>query len=276
MPELAEVQTVINGLKKNFLSKKIKKVIVNNKNLRVKVDEIKLKEIINQSIKNYRRLGKYILADLNNGCIILIHLGMSGTLNLKKVDSDSYLKHDHIILQGEDCQLVYNDPRRFGMFNLYTAEELKDNKFIKNIGYDPISKDFTDLYHPLDDIIMNSSRYIYKIIMDQKVVAGIGNIYACESLNIAGISPYKLGNTFSKKDLYSLRCVLFKILNKAVQMGGTTLKDYKDIEGKKGSYVKLLQAYGCIDKVCKSCNKGNITKEIISGRTVYYCSFCQD
>jgi len=271
MPELPEVETVKRALDKTISNKKIIDFYHGEKNLRFPFPRKHSKEIIGNKILRPYRLGKYCILPLSSKKNLLIHLGMSGKISILK-KRPKMRKHDHILISlEEEIYLVYNDQRRFGFIDLIDSNVYK-NKFIKKLGPEPLLKDFNGEY--LYKISKIKERSIKSILLDQSKVAGLGNIYVNEVLFETGISPKRKGKNISKKKCFDLVKNIKKILKNAIKMGGTTIKDHMQPDGKLGYFKQNLKVYGKTNEKCSNCM--DIIKEIKQlGRTSYYCKSCQ-
>ena len=286
MPELPEVEIVKKSLENNIKNKKIKKIVIKNRNLRFKIHK-KFENILKgKSITNVQRFSKYIILNLDNQTFCLIHLGMSGTLhilndkNKNKVTNLSFYhslnlpkKHNHVHIFFDKFKIVYNDPRRFGFFKLIRDND-KLNKFLSNYGPEPFDKLFNISY--LKKKLNNKSKNIKNYLLDQKFVSGIGNIYASEILFYSKINPLKKSGRLTVKDYKKIIFFSKKVLNKAIQKGGSTIQNFKNSYGKTGSFQKYFQVYDregmkCFSKKCK----GIVKKKVISNRSTFFCKFCQ-
>ena len=271
MPELPEVETVKRALDKTISNKKIIDFYHGEKNLRFPFPRKHSKEIIGNKILRPYRLGKYCLLPLSSRKNLLIHLGMSGKISILK-KKPKMEKHDHILISLEgEIYLVYNDQRRFGFIDLIDIN-IFENKFIKKLGPDPLLKDFNGEY--LYKTIKIKERSIKSILLDQSKVAGLGNIYVNEVIFETAISQKKKGKNISKKKCFDLVRNIKKTLKKAIKMGGTTIKDHMQPDGKLGYFKQNLKVYGKTNLKCSNCI--DIIKEIKQlGRTSYYCQSCQ-
>ena len=285
MPELPEVEIVKKSLKKNVKDKKILDVIVTNRNLRFKVEKDFEKILKNRKIQNVNRYAKNIILKLNGNIYVIIHLGMTGTFHLirnnvlKNTNLSFYqskdlpVKHNHIILIFKKFRVIYNDPRRFGFFKL-----LKDKKsfksYLNNIGYEPLDKNFNLKY--LKKSILFRKKCIKSILLDQKIISGIGNIYANEILFHSGLNPRKKGIKLKDFELKYLYKYSKLVLRKAILKGGSSIRDFRNTEGAKGSFQDNFKVYNKDDHNCpnKKCNY-KIKKINISNRSTFYCENCQ-
>ena len=276
MPELPEVETVTRALSKIVERSKVKSVEIYRTDLRWKVPD-DLKEILENDIfeKPFRR-GKYILIPTKKDNILLIHLGMSGQIKIKE-SVPTLLKHDHIriIIENKNNNLfsiTYNDPRRFGYVDYLNKRDLKKHFLLKSLGVEPFSKDLTKVY--LHNIFKKKTTNIKNALLDQKIIAGIGNIYASEILFRAKIRPHRNVNSLESKDLELIINSTKEILKKSIKKGGTTIKDHKQPDGKLGYFKQNLAVYGKKNKKCKDCNN-LIEVSIITNRSTFFCNYCQ-
>ncbi|MDC0549637.1 bifunctional DNA-formamidopyrimidine glycosylase/DNA-(apurinic or apyrimidinic site) lyase [Alphaproteobacteria bacterium] len=274
MPELPEVETVCRALSKVIKNSKIKKIEFYRKDLRWQVKdnfEVTLKN--NIFIDPYRR-GKYILIPTNTDKIFLIHLGMSGQIRIKK--KDIVQKHDHMrmIVENNNKHFVitYNDSRRFGYIDLFKKKELREHFLLSKIGVEPLGRGFTIEY--LQNNFKKRVINIKNALIDQKIIAGIGNIYASEILYKAKINPLREVNSLSENDLNSIITYTKIILKKSIEVGGTTIRDHMQPDGSLGYFTQKLQVYGKTNEKCKTCNSF-IVKEVISNRSTFVCRHCQ-
>jgi len=267
MPELPEVETTKNGLKKILTKKKITKVEILNSNLRWIVDEAIRSKINNQTVRSFSRRGKYILFNLDKGHL-MIHLGMSGKINVVDIN-EPLKKHDHFLLYFNNQVMRFNDPRRFG--SIFYLKDL-NHKLLNNLGVEPLEDSFHKNY--LFENSRNKTQNVKAFIMDSKIVVGVGNIYACESLYNAGINPKTKSNKISKQRYLNLTENIKKVLNKAIKAGGTTLQDFAKVDGKPGYFSQELSVYGRENENCYNCN-GKIKRIVQNQRSTFYCPKCQ-
>ena len=269
MPELPEVETTRKGILPYIDKKVVVKVNVRQAKMRWPVPD-KIHEMEGQQVKSVKRRGKYLFLDTSKGTA-LIHLGMSGSLRV--VDAgDAYEKHDHVEFIIENNKAIrLRDPRRFGAV-LWTNKNPLKHKLIRSLGPEPLGDDFNVDY--LFQRSRNRSVSIKQFIMNGQIVVGVGNIYACESLFKAGISPKAIAGKVSKARYQKLVNMIKEVLAQAIEQGGTTLKDFVQAEGKPGYFQQQLNVYGRADEACRSC-KSKI-KQITQGqRSTFYCSKCQ-
>ena len=269
MPELPEVETTVRAINK-FENKKLIAVIIHNRNLRWKVDKTIEKKIVNKKITKISRRAKYILIQFED-LYIMLHLGMSGNLRIQRNNNNHFKKHDHAEFVFKDEKIIFNDVRRFGSIHL--TKNPFDHELIKVLGIEPLSNQFNEDY--LYEVCKNSNLEIKKILMDQRKIVGVGNIYASESLFLSRISPERIGKKLSIKDCSNLSNSIKKVLKEAIKMGGTTLKDFYSADGNQGYFKIKLNVYGKDGQLCNSCNN-IITKKIIGQRSTFMCSKCQN
>ena len=267
MPELPEVETTKNGLAKFLINKTITKVEIFNPSLRWSIDKSIIKKLSNRTIKSFSRRGKYILFNLNQGHL-MIHLGMSGKINVVDID-EPLKKHDHFLLHFNKKVMRYNDPRRFG--SIFYLESL-DHKLLNSLGVEPLEDSFHENY--LFENSRNKTQNVKAFIMDSRIVVGVGNIYACESLYMAGINPKTKANKISKLRYINLTNNIRMVLKKAIKAGGTTLQDFAKVDGKPGYFSQELSVYGRENENCYNCN-GKIKRIVQNQRSTFYCPKCQ-
>ena len=268
MPELPEVETTVKAISK-FENKRLIKVIIHNMNLRWKVDKIIEKKIDNKKITRIYRRAKYILIQFKD-LYIMLHLGMSGNLRIQKNNNNYFKKHDHAEFIFKNEKIIFNDVRRFGSIHL--TKNPSDHKLIKDLGVEPLSDEFNKDY--LYDVCKNSNLKIKKLLMDQRKIVGVGNIYASESLFLSKISPERNSKKLSINDCSNLSNSIKKVLNEAIKMGGTTLKDFYSADGNQGYFKIKLNVYGRDGQLCNSCNNV-IIKKTIGQRSTFMCNKCQ-
>ena len=276
MPELPEVETVTRALSKIIKRSKIKSVEIYRTDLRWQVPDNLKETLENDIFKEPFRRGKYILIPTKKGNILLIHLGMSGKIKIKGTISN-LLKHDHIrfIIENKNNKtfsITYNDPRRFGYVDLIKDADIKRHFLLKNLGVEPLSKDLTSNY--LHNIYKKKKTNIKNALLDQKIIAGIGNIYASEILHKAKIKPHRNVNSLKPKELRLIVSSTKEILRKSIEKGGTTIKDHIQPDGKLGYFKQDLAVYGKKNEKCNSC-KNLIEVSIISNRSTFFCNYCQ-
>lgn len=271
MPELPEVETVRRGLSRqlDFNNTQIVRVEKSDKKLRYSPDSKLLKEIQGQRILSVDRKAKYLLFFLED-FVLLSHLGMTGSWRFEKVKE----KHDHIRIHLSDGRtMTYQDARRFGMFEIFKKETLASVSRLTSLGIDPVSdSQFSGDY--LYETLRNSQVAVKVAIMNQRVVVGVGNIYASEALYLAGIHPKSPCSAISLGQWRLLAKAIRKILYEAIELGGSSIQNYTNTEGEKGSFQNLHFVYGKKGEPCRVC-QSKIESQAIVGRNSFWCPQCQ-
>lgn len=270
MPELPEVETTRRGIEPHIKGQTISRITVRDNRLRWPIPDELAAWAQDQTVHHIQRRSKYLLIQLDRG-VILVHLGMSGSLRVL-LDDPTPGKHDHVDVEfGNGIRLRYNDPRRFGAW-LYTEHELDAHDLIKHLGPEPLTDDFN-----FDYFFAKTRKRkvpIKSFIMDAKVVVGVGNIYANEALFLSGIYPHKLAGKVTKAQSHLLIANIKQVLALAINQGGTTLRDFVGGDGKPGYFAQSLNVYGRAGLPCKRCE--TIIKELrTNNRSSCYCPNCQ-
>jgi formamidopyrimidine-DNA glycosylase len=264
MPELPEVETTVKGL--NILkNKKVINVDIYVKKLRYLVPHLGLKNIIDYKIKGLRRISKYVIIDFSNFKSVIIHLGMSGRLKIVK-SKLSLNKHDHLVFKFNNCKLIFNDPRRFGFVDIVNSHKISNISYIKKLGIDALDKTLSEDY--LFNKFKNSQVMIKQLLLNQFIVAGIGNIYACEILYDAKISPLRKGSSLKRSHIGTILKSIRKILRKAIKYGGSSINDYASPDGILGNFQKNFKVYGRAGHTIKGFE---IKKVVLHGRSTFFC-----
>lgn len=273
MPELPEVETTCQGISPHLCGKKLTSIDIRNGSLRWPVsDEIyHLKNIPLAEVACVSRRAKYILIALPLNQHIIIHLGMSGSLRICSPDEE-LKKHDHVIFHlSSGLQMRYHDPRRFGCV-LWTDQPISEHPLFIKLGPEPLTDAFS-----ADYLVQKSKlrkKTIKQHIMDNHIVVGVGNIYACEALFTAGIHPQREAGRISKPRLVKLRETIRKVLQRSIDQGGTTLKDFIQSDGQPGYFKQQLNVYDREGQPCRKCE--TIIKRVVLGqRSTFYCPKCQ-
>jgi formamidopyrimidine-DNA glycosylase len=268
LPELPEVETVCRMLVTKITGKQIQRVIVRQPQLRWPVAQ-QIFTLAGETILQVRRRAKYILLQFTHGCAIL-HLGMSGTISIVP-DKILATKHDHIDLYLPDSYVLrFRDPRRFGC--VLWSNDPAEHPLLKRLGMEPLAGNFDGLY--LYQSIRASKKTLKSWLMDNRVVVGVGNIYASEVLYRAQLDPMRIVNTLSVQDSERLALAIVDILQAAITHGGSSLRDFKDPDGQQGDFVKHLQVYGRVGEPCNICG-AVINKYMLGNRATYSCALCQ-
>ena len=282
MPELPEVETVKRGLEEFIINENIKKVNLSKFSLRFPWPKDFVSKVVGKKIISVKRRAKYIIIGLSDNYSIISHLGMSGTYKvLKKSEAQDYviLKHDHLIIDLDNFKIVYNDPRRFGYIDL-TNQEPEIHKFLSSLGPEPLSN-----YFNADDLakaLLNKSKPIKNLLLDQNIVSGLGNIYVCEALFRSKINPKKNCSKLvtskgrPRKNLILLVRKINEVIKEAIEVGGSSLRDFSNISGKMGYFQSSFNVYNRENEKCLIDSCDGVVKRIIqSGRSTFFCSKCQ-
>lgn len=271
MPELPEVETVKNTLKRLVLNKKIINVEVFHNNIIASptVEEFKNK-IKGQIIHNIKRRGKWLLFELDNHYLVS-HLRMEGKYFLKN-KNEGRNKHDHVVFELEDKELRYNDTRKFGKMYLIDKDKINISKPLNELGLEPWDENLDINY--LKEKYKNKKIAIKTVLLDQSIITGIGNIYADEILFLSKIHPLKKPTDLTDKELEDIIKYTRLILEHAIELGGTTIKSYESEEGVHGRFQNNLLVHNQLGNKCPNC-KEIIIKIVVNGRGTYYCQKCQ-
>ncbi len=282
MPELPEVETVRRGLEPVMTERRIERAIVRRPDLRWPFPERMAERLTGAKVLRLRRRAKYILADLDSGETLLIHLGMSGRM-LIQGDSQGVFhqpispleKHDHVVFEMDgDVRVVFNDPRRFGAMDLMETSREAEHPLLAKLGPEPLGNAFDAVY--LAEAFHSKRSPVKSALLDQRIVAGLGNIYVCEALWHAGISPKRLAGRISVPRIDELTSAIRAVLEAAITAGGSSLKDFRQADGELGYFQHTFVAYDREGEACKrdACG-GSIGRIVQSGRSTFYCRTCQ-
>ncbi len=271
MPELPEVETTCNGIRPHIIGKTVTDVIIRQNQLRWPITDNLRELLLGQSIESVNRRAKYCLLKTNYTETVIIHLGMSGSLRITDTDNPAE-KHDHVdFVFNDKTVLRFNDTRRFGAI-LATSEPIEQHKLIHSLGPEPLSDQFTGNH--LHRLSKDKKATVKSFIMDGHNVVGVGNIYASESLFMAGILPTRAAGKISLKRYQKLAACIKNVLHQAINQGGTTLRDFVNEQGKPGYFQQSLAVYGRKDEECIQCSSP-IKQLKIAQRASYFCSICQ-
>ena len=281
MPELPEVEIVRQSLNKKIKQKKVKKVIIRNRNLRFKIPTNFERFLEGKRVVRVKRFSKYLILCFLKEEYCLLHLGMSGTIHLVNNHKKSILtntsfynspvlpiKHNHVEIFFENLKIVYNDPRRFGFFQIIDNSFLLKKRF-KKLGPEPFQSKFNLRY--VNSYLKGKKKNIKNFLLDQNFVSGIGNIYASEILFLSKINPNKNADLMTKLNQEKIIINSRKVLNNAIKKGGSSIRDFRNTSGKKGAFQKNFNVYERNGLSCKrfSCN-GIIQKKTISNRSTFF------
>jgi len=268
MPELPEVETTVNGLRPVLQGQRIERVTLRRADLRRPFPAGLGQRLTGATVTGLGRRAKYGLIDTDRGDTLVFHLGMSGRW---RIDPDALGKHDHFVLETAQHRLALNDARRFGSLDLVATKELEAWPAFAALGPEPLGPDFTAAH--LAATFKDRVAPVKALLLDQRVVAGLGNIYVCEALYLAGIAPTRPAGTITKPRLAKLVAAVREVLTAAIEAGGSTLRDYARPSGELGYFAKQWRVYGREGEPC-ACG-GTVERRIDSGRSTFWCPRCQ-
>jgi len=275
MPELPEVETVCQGLRDTILEKTIAKIKINRPNLRYPLDHQALSTFHNHKITAVTRRSKYIILHFDrHQDVILIHLGMSGRIHNYADTTVDKVKHTHVEFDFKDSTAIhFIDPRRFGFVHVIKSTNLNDYWHGKRLGIEPLNDELTATY--LHQALQVKKISLKAALLDQSIIAGLGNIYVCEALHLSKLSPYKITNTVTLEQCDTLIHFIKIVLRKAIQAGGSTLRDHKKVNGDTGYFQFDFHVYNQESKLCRLCEVEKIIRVKQNGRSTFYCTACQ-
>jgi formamidopyrimidine-DNA glycosylase len=284
MPELPEVETVRRGLSTVMEGRRITSVDVRRRDLRIPLPEDFAEALVGRTVARLGRRAKYLLIELDDGTVVLAHLGMSGRMLIDHPTpgesgeigryahaTGAGAAHEHIVFEvGNGTLIRFRDPRRFGLMALARIEDLEKHKLLARLGPEPTGAEFTA--DVLSKALAGKKTPIKAALLDQRVVAGLGNIYVCESLFQAGISPKRLAASVQGKRAARLVDAIHDVLDKAIEAGGSTLRDHVAPDGEIGYFQHSFQVYDREGTPCPGCTCGGAVRRIVqSGRSTFYC-----
>jgi formamidopyrimidine-DNA glycosylase len=292
MPELPEVETVRRGLEPALVGRRITRVELRRKDLRFPFPARFAERLTGVRVDSLTRRAKYILGHLDSCETLILHLGMTGRFSIIRPDGETanlgefYFEtggegpHDHVVFHLEDkTRIVYSDPRRFGMMDLATRDEGESHKLLKDIGVEPLGNQLSATY--LADAFRGKKAPLKAALLDQRIIAGLGNIYVCEALHRARLSPKRKAGTLVRKTTHDPRLDelvrhIRDILTEAITAGGSTLQDYRSADGAAGAYQQRFLAYDREGESCHTTGCSSVIRRIVqSGRSTFYCPTCQ-
>ena len=282
MPELPEVETVRRGLCPAMEGQVIAKASVNRPNLRWPFPDNMAERLTGKTVTALRRRSKYILADLSSGETLIIHLGMSGRMLISgdplgqfHQEHPAAEKHDHVVFDmANGARITFNDARRFGAMDLAPTNGIETHWLIAPLGPEPLGNAFHEDY--LVKRLTGRNMPIKSALLDQKIVSGLGNIYVCETLFRAGVSPKRKAGQLSKQRTKALVPIIRDVLEQAIEAGGSSLKDYRQADGELGYFQHSFDVYDREDQPCRTTECDGIIARITqSGRSTFYCPRCQ-
>ncbi|MCU9836307.1 bifunctional DNA-formamidopyrimidine glycosylase/DNA-(apurinic or apyrimidinic site) lyase [Ruegeria sp. WL0004] len=282
MPELPEVETVRRGLAPAMEGAVIARAEVNRPDLRWPFPDRMAERLTGQRVERLRRRSKYILADLSGGETLLIHLGMSGRMTVSGDPLGQFVhahpaaqKHDHVVFHMDNgARITFNDPRRFGAMDLMPTANAEDHKLLSVLGPEPLGNDFHENH--LIAAFKGKNTPVKSALLDQGIVAGLGNIYVCETLFRAGVSPRRKAGQIAAPRVGALVPIIRQVLSEAIEAGGSSLRDFRQADGELGYFQHSFDVYGRDGEPCRrpSCS-GSIKRITQSGRSSFYCVQCQ-
>lgn len=282
MPELPEVETVRRGLLPVLEGAMIARAEVNRPDLRWPLPEKMAGRLTGRRVTALRRRSKYLLADLDSGETLLVHLGMSGRMLISGAmigafhhDHPAPQKHDHVVLHmASGARITFNDARRFGAMDLMPTDRASEHMLLKDLGPEPFGNDFNEPY--LAARLTGRKTPIKAALLDQRIVAGLGNIYVAETLYRARISPLRMAGELAEPQVHTLVQIVREVLAEAIEAGGSSLRDFRQANGELGYFSKHFQVYDREGEPCETpgCT-GTVTRTVQSGRSSFWCPTCQ-
>ena len=273
MPELPEVETVCRGLAAVLEGRRLTRVELRRRDLRIPFPKGLAAALTGRRIVKIRRRAKYILMDLDNDQVLIAHLGMAGRMVVVN-DAGPPGRHDHVIFMADDgTEVRFNDPRRFGLMTIAPAAALEHHKLFRHLGPDPFSNAFSA--PALSAVLKGRTTTIKAALMDQRIVVGVGNIYACESLHRAGISPKRRTGTVAGVRAERLVRAIRQVLSEAIAAGGSSLRDHLQPSGELGNFQHAWRVYGREGHPCSRHPKTKIKRIVQGGRSTFLCTRCQ-
>ena len=293
MPELPEVETVRRGLEPLLMGAVIEKAEIGRPDLRFPFPDGFCQKLENQQVLAVRRRAKYLIIDLSNTMSLIVHLGMTGRFSVEAgrdkaplttmyFASAGMANHDHVKLAilkaGKHSTLVYNDVRRFGFMDIAATDSLDTHPYFKHLGLEPLSNSLNG--PALIKTLGKGKAPLKAALLDQRRIAGLGNIYVCEALYKTGLSPWETAQSWGARAganpvlADDLATAIRAILSRALEKGGSTLKDYQNVDGDAGQFQDEFLAYGCEGKPCGRCQTP-IARSVQAGRSTFFCPNCQ-
>ena len=276
MPELPEVETIVRGLRPRLEGRRLVRVVQRRDDLRFPLPPRFAERLTGRRVETIGRRAKYILFHLDQGEVLLCHLGMSGRMVLVDRPEQPLARHDHIVFTTEDgWDVRFNDARRFGAMDLIDATRLDQHWLLKDLGPEPLGNGFNGPF--LADKLAGKRTPIKAALLDQKVVAGLGNIYVCEALFGAGLSPRRLAHSVQGRRAERLVAAIRDVLRRAIEAGGSSLRDYAQTDGELGYFQHHWAVYGREGAPCPGCRcelerTGGIRRIVQSNRSTFFCS----
>ncbi|HYM72848.1 MAG TPA: bifunctional DNA-formamidopyrimidine glycosylase/DNA-(apurinic or apyrimidinic site) lyase [Stellaceae bacterium] len=271
MPELPEVETVRRGLALKMTGRRIVDANLRRQDLRRPFPPMLARTLTGATIGALRRRGKYILIELDDNGILLLHLGMSGRITTSDA-ATPHATHDHVVLTLDDGTVVrFNDARRFGLLDFMRRGEETAHPLLAGMGPEPLEPGFSGAY--LTTALAGKMTPIKAALLDQRIVAGLGNIYVCEALYRAGVSPRRLAGTVAGARADKLAAAIRDVLTEAIEAGGSSLRDYVQADGELGYFQHRWAVYGKEGEPCPACTCAEGVRRIVqSGRSTFFCA----
>jgi len=275
MPELPEVETVRLGLRPVLEHHRLVRVRTRRGDLRVPFPPRFAARLEGRRVNRLWRRAKYLVAELDDGESLIIHLGMSGSMGVYAAPAGAgHGKHDHVVMETDaPALIVFTDQRRFGLMTLIETARLGDHPLFKGIGPEPLADEFNADF--LGRAFKSKKTSIKAALLDQRVIAGIGNIYACEALFRARISPRRLAKNLMGKQLAALAGAIKAVLREAIEAGGSSLRDHRRVDGELGNFQHRFAVYDREGEPCHGKCGGTIKRIVQNGRSTFYCPRCQ-
>ncbi len=282
MPELPEVETVVRGLRARLEGRRLAQVEQRRPDLRFPLPKDFAQRLTGRRVERIGRRAKYMLLSLDDGQVLLCHLGMSGRMVIHEAGATTEVsrspldRHDHIVFTTDQgVEVRFNDARRFGMMDLVADAALQDHPLLRDLGPEPLGNDFNG--PALAAALKGRRSPIKAALLDQKVVAGLGNIYVCEALFFAGLSPRRQAYTVQGGRAERLATAVRQVLTRAIEAGGSSLRDYVQADGELGYFQHQWAVYGREGEACPGCDcdpgkTGGIARRVQSGRSTFFCS----
>ncbi|KWV91805.1 bifunctional DNA-formamidopyrimidine glycosylase/DNA-(apurinic or apyrimidinic site) lyase [Erythrobacter sp. YT30] len=270
MPELPEVETTVRGLARFLEGERISRVVLNRPDLRRPFPQDLVQVMTGATVSSLSRRAKYGLIHLDRDQTVVFHLGMSGRFRIDPEEAD---KHDHMLIETADHAFALCDPRRFGSVDMMATGSLGDWPQFASLGPEPLGPDLTSEY--LKAVLKDKTQSIKLCLLDQRIVAGLGNIYVCEALWRAGIRPTKAGGKVTKPQLARLVPAIKDVLEASIRDGGSSLRDYAAPDGELGYFATRFDVYGRTGEACRRADGGIIRRIAQGGRSTWYCAKCQ-
>jgi formamidopyrimidine-DNA glycosylase len=272
MPELPEVETVRRGLAPVLEGRRLVKVTARRPDLRKPLPVDLAQRLTGRTVERIDRRAKYLLVRMDAPVVLLAHLGMSGRMLVFRPPLPPMDRHDHVIFDVEDgAQVRFRDARRFGLMDLADADAVDDHPFLAGLGPEPLVPEFDGAM--LGDLLAGRNGPIKGALMDQTVIAGLGNIYVCEALYRAGISPRRKASSVRGGRATRLAAAIREVLEAAIAAGGSSLRDHRVPTGELGYFQHSFSVYGREGEPCTGCDCGGAVKRLVqSGRSTFYCA----